>query len=77
MAQVRPYRGVEAPERLALRRRRFLEAGLDLLGAADSDLAGLTVRAVCGRAGLSARYFYENFNDKDELVSAVFDWVIA
>lgn len=77
MAQVRPYRGVEAPERLALRRRRFLTAGLDLLGASSSDLTELTVRAVCRRAGLTARYFYENFSDKDELVSAVFDWVIA
>ena len=35
MAQVRPYRGVEAPDRLAERRRRFLDAGLELLGGAD------------------------------------------
>jgi AcrR family transcriptional regulator len=76
MAQVRPYRGVEAPERLAQRRQRFLEAGLDILGTDDSD-AELTVRAVCRRAGLNARYFYENFTDRDELVAAVFDWVIS
>ena len=30
-----------------------------------------------GEAGVSARYFYESFTDKDELVAAVFDWVIA
>jgi AcrR family transcriptional regulator len=76
MPQVRPYRGVDAGERLAQRRRRLLEAGLDLLGA-DSDPAELTVRAICGQAGLGVRYFYESFTDKDEFVGAVFDWVIA
>jgi AcrR family transcriptional regulator len=76
MAQVRPYGGVEARERIALRRRRLLDAGLELLGGAD-DPAELTVRAICGQAGVSARYFYESFTDKDELVAAVFDWVIA
>ncbi|MEV3903373.1 TetR/AcrR family transcriptional regulator [Mycobacterium sp. NPDC050551] len=77
MAQVRPYRGVEAPERLAQRRRRFLEAGLALLGSAGDDLADLTVRAICRQAGVGVRYFYEGFTDKDDFVGAVFDWVIA
>lgn len=76
MGQVRPYRGVEAPERLAQRRQRFLEAGLDLLGSAEHDLAELTVRAICRRAGVTVRYFYECFTDKDDFVAAVFDWVI-
>lgn len=81
MAQVRPYRGVEAPERAAQRRLRFLEAGLDLLGSAEHDIldepADLTVRAICRRAGVTVRYFYEAFADKDEFVAAVFDWVIG
>jgi len=76
MAQVRPYRGVEAAERLALRRRRMLEAGLDLLGGGQAP-EELTVRALCKQAGLAVRYFYESFADKDDLVAAVFDWVIA
>jgi AcrR family transcriptional regulator len=76
VAQVRPYRGVEAPERLAQRRRQLLDAGLELLGSAD-DPPELTVRALCRQAGVSARYFYESFTDKDQLVAAVFDWVIA
>lgn len=71
----RPYRGVEATERLAARRTQLLAAGLDLLGAPDEP--ELTVRSVCQRAGLSARYFYESFSDKDELVASVYDWVIA
>jgi len=76
MAQARPYGGVDARDRIAERRRRLLDAGLDLLGGSDHP-PELTVRAICGRAKTSARYFYESFTDKDELVAAVFDWVIA
>jgi len=73
----RPYRGVKAAERLAARRGRLLTAGLDLLGAERQDTSALTVRGVCRRAGLAARYFYESFIDKDEFVGRVFDWVVA
>jgi AcrR family transcriptional regulator len=76
VAQVRPYGGVEGPERAAARRRRLLDAGLELLAGSD-DPPELTVRALCGQAGVSARYFYESFTDKDVLVAAVFDSVIA
>jgi AcrR family transcriptional regulator len=76
MAKVRPYGGVQARDRVAERRRRLLDAGLELLGGSD-DPTDLTVRAICSEAGLSARYFYESFTDKDQLVAAVFDWVIA
>jgi AcrR family transcriptional regulator len=71
----RPYGGIGAADRLASRRARLLEAGLDLLGGDDAQ--ELTVRGVCRRAGVAARYFYESFTDKDEFVAAVFDWVIA
>ena len=77
VAQVRPYRGVDASERLAQRRRRLLEAGLDLLGASGQDPADLTVRAICAEAGLGVRYFYESFTDKDDFAGQVYDWVIA
>ena len=76
MAQVRPYRGVDASQRMAQRRRRLLEAGLELLGAAPVP-AELTVRALCARSGLAARYFYESFADKDAFVAALFDQVVA
>lgn len=76
MAQVRPYRGIEAADRLAERRRRFLEAGLDILGS-DSDLSDLTVRGICRQAGVALRYFYESFADKDDFIGQVYDWVIA
>ena len=76
MAHVRPYRGVEAADRVAERRRRFLEAGLNIL-CSGPDLSELTVRGICGQAGVSLRYFYEGFTDKDDFVATVFDWVIA
>ena len=76
MSQIRPYRGIEAGQRIAERRRRLLEAGLDLLGGEPTP-RDLTVRAICAQSGLAARYFYENFTDKDAFVSAVFDWVVA
>src|SRR6201996_2033814 len=73
----RPYRGVDANDRLATRRAKLLGAGLDLLGADERDATELTVRGVCRQAGVASRYFYESFTDKDEFVAAVFDWVIA
>jgi AcrR family transcriptional regulator len=79
MAQVRPYRGVDAAQRVAQRRRQFIEAGLDLLGGPAENGAppDLTVRAVCRQAGVATRYFYEGFTDKDQFIGAVFDAVIA
>ena len=76
MTQARPYGGVDAADRLARRRRRLLEAGLELLGV-DIDPAEVTVRGICQEAGLATRYFYEGFSDKDQFIAAVFDWVIA
>ena len=72
MAQVvRPYRGVSADDRRARRRAQLVEAGLDVLGA--DGLANTTMTAVCARAGLTERYFYESFGGRDELLIAIFD----
>lgn len=76
MTQVRPYAGVDAADRLAHRRDRLLQAGLQLLGT-DVDPAELTVRGICREAALATRYFYESFSDKDHFIGAVFDRVIA
>ncbi len=76
MPTARPYGGVDAAERVSHRRRRFLHAGLDLLGS-DAQVSELTVRGICRRAGLGARYFYESFTDKDDLVATVYEWVVA
>jgi AcrR family transcriptional regulator len=76
MAKVRPYGGVQARDRVAERRRRLLDAGLEVLAGAERAIEP-TVRAICAVAGISMRYFYESFSDKDALVAAVFDAVIA
>jgi AcrR family transcriptional regulator len=70
----RVYRGEDAKERRSKRRARLLEAGLDLLGSAGWQAT--TVTAVCERARLTPRYFYESFANRDELVVAIFDSVI-
>jgi AcrR family transcriptional regulator len=54
-----------------LRRDNLVAAGVQLLGGADGP--ALTVRAVCREAGLTERYFYESFSDRDEFVRAVYD----
>lgn len=76
VTQARPYAGVDAADRSARRRSRLLESGLELLGS-NIDPAELTVRGICQQAGLATRYFYEGFQDKDDFIGAVFDWVIA
>jgi len=71
----RPYRGVSADDRRAVRRARLIEAGLELLG--ERGWQGTTVRAVCAEAGLTERYFYESFAGRDELLAGVFDRVAS
>jgi AcrR family transcriptional regulator len=72
---VRTYRGEASEERRSRRRAQLLEAGLQLLGT-EGWLA-TTVTAICERARLTPRYFYESFADRDELLVAIFDGVIA
>jgi len=69
----RDYSGVSAADRRADRRRRLLTAGRLLWG--ESGIGEVSVRGVCGRAGLVPRYFYEEFTDRDALVVAVADQV--
>jgi AcrR family transcriptional regulator len=51
-----------------------MDAAFTLLGTAG--WSGTSVRAVCQRAELNPRYFYESFDDLDALVLAVYDRVI-
>src|SRR5438876_2881874 len=71
---VRTYRGEAPEERRSRRRSQLLEAGLELLGT--KGWQATTVTAVCGRARLTPRYFYESFAGRDELLVAIFDGVI-
>src|SRR5690348_10370050 len=67
----RTYGGVSAAERIAGRRARLLDAGLELFGTQGFSATG--VKDVCRAAGLTDRYFYESFSDSRELFLAVFD----
>jgi len=65
------WSGVPLEDRQALRRDELIASGVQLLGEAGGP--ALTVRAVCREAGLTERYFYESFSDRDEFVRAVYD----
>ncbi len=67
------WSGVPLESRSALRRDQLLAAGVQLLG--NESGPAVTVRAVCRQAGLTERYFYESFADRDEFVRAVYDEV--
>ncbi len=65
------WSGVPLQDRHALRRDDLLAAGVQLLGSENGP--ALTVRAVCRQAGLTERYFYESFTDREHFVRAVYD----
>ena len=65
----RAYGGVSADDRRARRLAALIDAALDLF--ADSGAGAVTKRAVCARARLNDRYFYEHFTDSDALLEAM------
>lgn len=65
------WTGVPLQDRHAVRREDLIAAGVQLLG--EKDGPALTVRAVCRKAALTERYFYESFTDRDDFVRAVYD----
>jgi len=69
------WAGTTADERQADRRRRLLDAALDIVGT--DGLSGVTVREVCRRAELNPRYFYENFDTPDDVLGALHDRLYA
>jgi AcrR family transcriptional regulator len=69
MSDARAYGGMAADERQAERRRRLMDAAYTVL--ADEGPAALTVTGVCRAARLTARYFYEHFENREALVAAI------
>ncbi|MET7601477.1 TetR/AcrR family transcriptional regulator [Streptomyces avermitilis] len=71
------YGGKSAEERQAERRRRFLDAALQLFGDTPGFRA-TTVAALSEAAGLSTRQFYEEFRTLEDVLAAlhlqVNDW---
>ncbi|MEW2403161.1 TetR/AcrR family transcriptional regulator [Streptomyces sp. NPDC046862] len=64
------YGGKSAEERKADRRRRFLDAALQLFGDSPG-FRGTTVAALSETAGLSTRQFYEEFRTLEDVLAAL------
>ena len=71
----RVYGGLTPAEREERRRVQLLDAGLEVFAARGWH--GAKVSEVCAAAGLSARYFYEQFAGREELFLAVADRIAA
>lgn len=69
------WSGLSTEERQRERRQLLIESAFELLANEGSNAT--TVRAVCARARLNPRYFYESFEELDNLVVAVFDTVVS
>lgn len=65
----RRYAGQSGEQRSAERRSALLDAAFRIVAAADWRV--LRVDALCREAGLSKRYFYEEFSTLDELATAL------
>jgi AcrR family transcriptional regulator len=74
-AQTRSWKGQTFEERAAQRRDQLVDAAVELIGTAG--VSAVTLRAVCGEAGLSLRFFYESFGDFDQLIVAAYDTTLA
>jgi AcrR family transcriptional regulator len=70
---VRDYAGVTADDRRHERRTRLLAVGRATWGRAG--IGDITIRGVCRDAELAARYFYENFENRDAYLIAIADGV--
>jgi len=67
----RVYGGVTGEQRIAERRRKLIEAGMNLFGSPGSG--SVRVKDVIVEAGLTERYFYESFSDLEALFDVVLE----
>lgn len=67
---MRDYDGKTAAERIAERRERLIDAGVELFGS--RGYSATSIRAVLQESGLRDRYFGESFADLDSLLAAVY-----
>ena len=66
----RIYGGQSHEDRVAERRRAFIDAAIEVIGRQGYRAA--TVRAICAEAELTDRYFYESFDDTEALLRAAY-----
>jgi len=72
--QQRVYGGVKADLRETERRKKLLTAGLEAFGT--RGYAKTNIKTICVLAGLTERYFYESFRNKEDLLSAVYQELV-
>jgi AcrR family transcriptional regulator len=66
----RRYRGSSGDERRHDRYEQLLSAGLSVIGS--NGYAAASVRSICAKAGLTERYFYESFVNREALLAEVY-----
>jgi AcrR family transcriptional regulator len=74
-AAERRYRGRLPDERRAERRRRLLDAGLELFGTVGYH--GTSIERLCAQAGVTTRHFYQEFPGREALLDALCQEVTA
>ena len=71
----RVYAGRSDAERRADRRERMVDAGFALFGTVG--WAGASIEKLCQEASVATRSFYEEFGNREELLRAVYERVVA
>lgn len=69
------WAGISRDDRRSERRSLLVKAAFELFG--EGGEAAVSVRSVCRESELNSRYFYESFDDTDELIGVVYDEVAA
>ncbi len=73
--RARTYGGRSPEERRADRRRRLLDAALELFGT--EGFAPVAINRICAVSGVTARHFYEDFPSREALLLALYDDIMA
>lgn len=69
----RRYAGLTPAERAEQRRAAILAAALELFGT--NGYANSPVKQICREAGLTERYFYESFADREDCLATLYSGI--
>jgi AcrR family transcriptional regulator len=70
----RPWRGLSPDQRREGRRRRLLDAGLELFGT--DGYAATSLTGLCAAAGVSPRHFYELHPGREQLLAELYGEIV-
>ena len=74
MSESRTYRGMSARERVAERKERVLAAAFDRFGT--KGYPSTTIDLLCADARISTRAFYQCFDGREAVLSAVYNGIV-